>query len=401
MPSDVLRQFDEVLRILLEVRDIIDGRVHDPVVPAWCASRGWTDLLLSLSREQVTDCETTGPAAWFAACRDAPESLRSVARRVQQAVAMPDLGSRALHRQLIMTSVRERKRIQIRALVESLRPLAMRSVRVVDVGCGAGHLTRIVAEQWGRDAVGLERNHDLVAQAAELARLAQVEFHVCDVFEDDIDLHAGDLVVGLHACGEVADVALAAAVRARASAAFVSCCQQKVRGASRPAISRHGRDAGLVLSREVLGLSNLSSRAMGVEVPLQDTMAARRVRLALRVLLRARGVALNPGDEMRGINRRRARKGFEAIAADAMRLRGLPSPTAAEIRDSEATAREQFDVIRRLSLPRNMLARLVECAIVLDRAALLDEHGYDVVVATVFDQEVSPRNLAVVGQPRT
>ncbi len=398
--SDVVSRFDAVLHLLSAVRDIVDGRVNDAVVPSWCASRGWDEYLLGLGREQVIACESEGPARWLAARAGAPSSLRHVAHQVLEAVMVPDLGSRTLQSQLAMTSVRERKRIQIRALVEALRQLAARSSRVVDVGCGAGHLTRIVAEQWGRAALGLERNHDLVAQASELARLAGIEFRQCDVFRDEIDIQRGDFVVGLHACGELADVALKAAAAAGASTAFISCCLQKVRGDVRQPLSERGMRGGLALSRDVLGLSNLSSRPMGVEVSLEDTMAARRVRLALRVLLRSRGVELAPGDEMRGLNRRRARHGFDAIAEEALKLRDLPPPTAHESRECEAIAREQFEVIRRLSLPRNMLARLVECAIVFDRATFLDERGYDVVVATVFDEEVSPRNLAVVGQPR-
>lgn len=377
---------------------MVDGRVSDPIVPAWCASRGWDAFLLGLTREQVEACEA-GPATWLRDCAQAPTTLRELARAVIDVTAVPDLGARALQSQLAMTSVRERKRIQIRALVEALRFVATRSDRVVDVGCGAGHLTRIVAQQWERGAVGLERNHDLVAQAAELARLAQVEFQVCDVFQQQIAVHPGDFVVGLHACGEVADIGLRAAASAGASAAFVSCCLQKVRGDVRPALSQQGQRGQLNLSRDVLGLSNLSSRRMGVEVPLDETMRARRVRLALRLLLQHRGAALAPGDEMRGLNRRRARKGFDDVARDALAMRGLPPATPLELQQAEADAREQFEVIRRLSIPRNMLARLVECAIVFDRAAFLHESGYDVAVASVFDEDVSPRNLAVVGQP--
>jgi hypothetical protein len=46
-------------------------------------------------------------------------------------------------------------------------------------------------------------------------------------------------------------------------------------------------------------------------------------------------------------------------------------------------------------LPRSALARVVEVALVLDRASFLGEAGYSVRVATVFDEAVSPRNLGI------
>jgi hypothetical protein len=47
-----------------------------------------------------------------------------------------------------------------------------------------------------------------------------------------------------------------------------------------------------------------------------------------------------------------------------------------------------------------MLGRLVEIAIVLDRAASLGERGAHVSVATLFERSVSPRNIALFASAR-
>jgi SAM-dependent methyltransferase len=391
--------FSTILELLRSVRDIVDARVEDAAVPRWCAVRGWDPFLLALGDAEVHACETQGPARWLADRADAPGSLREVAAAALRATDVARLAGAGVD--LGATpSVQARKRRQIAALVEALRPLASGCDRVVDVGCGAGHLTRIVAGRWERQAVGLERRADLVRQAADLASRAGVAFQVCDVFADGFSTRPGDLVVGLHACGEVADVALEAAAVAGASVAFVSCCLQKVRGDTRPARSRQGQQGGLTLSRSVLGLSNLWSPEQGVEVSLETTMTARQHRHALRLLLRSRGLTLGPGDEMGGLNRRRARRGLEPLATEALARRGLAPAGEAELRACAAQAAREFAESRRLSLPRHLLARVVEVAIVRDRAAFLAEQGYDARVVTVFDAEVSPRNLAVVGTRR-
>jgi hypothetical protein len=45
-----------------------------------------------------------------------------------------------------------------------------------------------------------------------------------------------------------------------------------------------------------------------------------------------------------------------------------------------------------------MLPRLTEVAVVLDRAAALEERGHEAQAAIVFDPDVSPRNIAIVAR---
>jgi hypothetical protein len=58
-------------------------------------------------------------------------------------------------------------------------------------------------------------------------------------------------------------------------------------------------------------------------------------------------------------------------------------------------AAQHYAVIRRLSLPRSMLARLIEVLVSLDRAVHLEERGLTVAVATLFERAVSPRNIGI------
>jgi hypothetical protein len=55
--------------------------------------------------------------------------------------------------------------------------------------------------------------------------------------------------------------------------------------------------------------------------------------------------------------------------------------------------------VRRLSLPRNMLARLLEFGIAVDRATFLLERGFAVRLVEAFPDDASPRNLLLVAEP--
>jgi hypothetical protein len=76
-------------------------------------------------------------------------------------------------------------------------------------------------------------------------------------------------------------------------------------------------------------------------------------------------------------------------------MRGLAAASDEEIQRHEEDTRRRHGAVRRLSLPRSMLARVVEIAVVLDRAAALEERGASVVVATIFERAASPRNVAI------
>jgi hypothetical protein len=99
---------------------------------------------------------------------------------------------------------------------------------------------------------------------------------------------------------------------------------------------------------------------------------------------------------MRGVNRRRAQAGFSELASKVLVERRLPPATPTELRFHADEAEREHARIRRLSLPRNLLARLVEVSVVLDRAAALEERGQCVLVAELFDQRVTPRNTVLL-----
>ena len=85
-----------------------------------------------------------------------------------------------------------------------------------------------------------------------------------------------------------------------------------------------------------------------------------------------------------------------AVAAPSLTRRGLELATEAELARIADQARTEHARIRRLSLPRAMLGRVVEQAVMLDRATFLEEQGYEVRVQPLFARTISPRNLAVL-----
>lgn len=386
--------------ILAESRDILLGRVDGSCPPAWAERRGFASFLLALDDQELGVAEERGLGS-LAGDPRMPAALGALCHEVAAAIQLPhlDLGQRPLAalRGEEIHAVRARKQRQLPALLAGVELMAEHAARIVDVGAGSGHFTRVASDRFDRHALGIERDEARVdaATRANDDQGGRASFVVQDACAAPLDLRATDLAVGLHACGELGDRLVVAASEAGCDLALVSCCPQKITAAVRAPLSREARDADFVIPRDVLGLANLSQQRLGVEVSLEASLAAREVRVGLRVLLEERGIAVSEGDEMRGINRRRARGGLEAVARLALAARGLPNATAEELAHAAAEARRRAAIARRLSLPRNLLARVLEIAVVTDRAAALSERGLAGRIVVVFDEATTPRNVGL------
>jgi hypothetical protein len=391
-----------VAGVLTAVLDIVSAPVEAAEPPAWCQARGWADFLLSLSDGELTACEANGLELGLASAANAPRELLALVEAVRHATALPRLRAPLLALPpAALRGVPARKREQLGALLGVAAPLAAYARRVVDVGAGSGHLARLCAELFERETLAIERDPSRLRtanlrsrQRAENVGPLDVRFAQTEVGPEQLELRATDLAVGLHACGSLGDRLVLAAAAARCDLLLCSCCFQKIETRQRASLSRA---AGIPALRKCdLGLANLTSQAKGIERSLADNLRGREVRLALRRLLQARGLEVAPGEEMRGVNRRRAQAGLTELATRVLSHRELTPPTPSELAVHAERAEREHAAIRRLSLPRNLLARLVEVFIVLDRAALLEESGACVLVAELFDRRVTPRNTALL-----
>lgn len=399
--ASVDAKLEEAASLLVSVRDIVDERPAHERPPSSLARREWTEYLVSLSESDVRHAEEHGLAALVAARpNDVPTSLAALVSRVREICAMPNLV--AIDDDSARTARRgenPRKRMQVEAFVHAASVVSRNALRIVDVGAGHGHLTRELAERLALPTVGLERDRQLVERASSLPSSSPPRFETTDVLRDGFAFRHGDCAVALHACGELGDALVAAAAECSASVAFVGCCLQKRRADHRtPLRAEHGDVPELRLPKSILGLSNLMSRAEGVEASLDENLAAREKRLAVRLLLESRGVLSRPSAELEGLNRRAALEELPMLVRRVFERRGLATPTTKEISEAANHARRVQAAVRRWSLPREMLARLLEVYVLLDRADHLASRGYELAFGTLFPAEASARNLALLAK---
>lgn len=401
--GEVRARFIDASRLLASVSDIVHERSSGLEPPSWCERRGWATFFRDLPDDRLHLLERDGLAAHIVSWPGAPDSLAALAREILRVTALPRL-EEVRPNDVATRRASPRKRAQVAAFARLLDSAPWRLVakasRIVDVGSGHGHLTRHLAYALAVEAEGWERDPARVSVACSLTLDARARFLVADAGDRAAALTSSDWVVGLHACGELGDIAVNSAIAARSSLALVACCPQKRAGGRHPlsAVDALSTES-LTLQHAALGLGNVRDGELGVEADLESRIASRIHRIALRKVLLALGHATQPGEEMRGINRRRASGSLLELVSHAFTTRGLPVPSRQLVEVSARSAMDEYRLARRWELPRGMLARLVEVWIALDRAAWLVENGYRVSVCEAFSRETSPRNVAVLATP--
>lgn len=399
---NVAARWEAAARLVAGHRDLLDARPGRADAPAALFTREWASFLLALDDDELAALEIGGhDAAWpsrtppsFVALADAARHVCALPMVIEPSLASGVEVARPAQRRL----EKPRKRAQIDAFARIILPLATSAERIIDVGSGHGHLTREIAERIARPVIGLDRDDGLAARARSLPTTASPSFAVTDVLREGLTLTAGDCVIGLHACGELGDVMVESAARSGAAIALVGCCLQKRRASSRAPLCAApfaGAAGALDLPRGVLGLSNLTARDDGVEATRAENLAGRERRLALHRLLEDDGATLELGAEIEGLNRRAAQRDLGSLVARAFAARGRPAPSVSAIEEAASWARAQHAEVRRLSLPRSLLARVLEVLVLADRARYLEERGRDVTIGLLFPANVSARNLVL------
>jgi len=411
----IVARWESAARLLADHRDVLEGRPDEGDAPRPLVARGWAGWLLGLSDDVLDALEVGGHAAGWP--EDTPRTLRTLREDARALSAAVGVGGGVGHGERMSAARRgetPRKRAQIDAFARVVAPLATTARRVIDVGSGHGHLTRDLAARLAVPVVGLERDVVLAERARAWAsssagsqrasrapRVASPSFATTDVLRDGLPLDVSDCVIGLHACGELGDAMVESAARAGASLALVGCCLQKRRAESRrPLCPSSGFGARLDVPLALLGLSNLTAGEDGVEATRLANLAARERRLTLHRLLRGVLGELRLGAEIDGLNRRVAHGDLASLVRRAFAHRALDAPPESAVATAAAWAAQHHAQMRRLSLPRALLARPLEAFVLLDRARHLEERGFAVATIELFPTSISPRNLALVASRR-
>jgi SAM-dependent methyltransferase len=390
--------------------------------PAWLCNGANDDAfswLADLSEDDLICAERDGLFAFMSSrrkVRPAPPFLTRLAARASQTSSLFPLDGAMTQRGPLAKRPRRvspAKHHQIHAVVQAAKDIlaSLPVSRIVDVGGGHGHLARELAlVDEAMQVVCVDLNPALLRMARELyehqGSRGTLTFVQGNAVASDSLFGNGDLIIGLHPCGSLGDRIVLAAAEHTSALVLVSCCLQKLQGGDAALRLRSPVSATAKSNPVVYNALRADAKTLGVTNRVRgfaggSDLLARETRVALRMLLSSRGHAVGPISDVSGLSRHRMRRGIRAVAEQALEARGDKTPVSHdEIDTCVMRAHEEYVRMRKLNLPRAMLGEVLEQAVVLDRAAVLEEAGYlNVRTLRMFPDDISMRNLGIVAYP--
>ncbi|XP_064257545.1 methyltransferase-like protein 25B [Passer domesticus] len=445
------RRAADIIRLLTLYRPLLDAFVIDFFTEDLWAQlpAAWQPALASATPVQLAGLlgGSGGPgAAWPLSLLAFAAAARALAfPRGCPCPPCPPCQSSGLH-PLLRRHVKPKKQHEIQRLGKLLRRLSRATgcQRVVDVGAGQGHLSRLLAFGLGLGVTAVESDGRLVGLAERFDRELLRELgkararpltprapqHVAGRLDpaapwgefllppdppgagpaarNPLGGPGGSedgervLVTGLHACGDLSPALLCHFARspAVAAVALVGCCYMKLSTAPQ-------QPPGYPLSASVAALPGhqLSYRAREVACHALEEyqgrlrgdsaqLRAHCYRAVLESLIRAaepakRHLGLQPGRKAHTLS-------FPQYAQLGLSLAGLdPAGVPLDSGAVGAMLEQQHKVVAFCTLGQ-LLAPAVETLILLDRLLYLREQGFHCALVPLFNPRFSPRNLVLV-----
>ncbi|NWY67845.1 RRNAD protein, partial [Erithacus rubecula] len=458
------RRAADIIHLLLLYRPLLDAFIIDFFTEDLWAQLppAWQPALASATPTQLAKllegCGSPG-ASWPLSLLAFAAAARALAfpRGSPGGSPRPPCQSSLLH-PLLRRHVKPKKQHEIQRLSKLLQRLSQATgcQRVVDIGAGQGHLSRILSFGLGLSVTAVDSDGRLVSLAERFDQELLQELRKTKGLEKTrgLGLHPltpnapqhiagrldpaapwGDfllppnppgsgpaaqnplggpggskdggqvLVTGLHACGDLSPALLSHFTRspAVAAVALVSCCYMKLSTAPQPP----GCPLGYPLSASVATLPGhqLSYRAREAACHALEEFEGRLCRGSsqlrahcYRAVLESIICATDPSKRHLGLQPGRKAHGlsFPQYAHLGLPLAGL-DPARVPL-DSEAVGamlEQQHKVVAFYTLGQ-LLAPVVETLILLDRLLYLREQGFHCALVPLFNPQFSPRNLVLV-----
>lgn len=335
-----------------------------------------------------------------------PQSLHSLVLALRELTALPWHEGVQRLTTADAQGLNAKKAHEIERVLALLGPRTKTIRQAVDIGGGMGHLARLCVRTFDwtfhsidRDAALQEKGRDWLRRARTLPRekLCFIHSSVEDGPQSEIDpLFSGRdrASIGLHTCGLLALTQIRKSQNAGLLLNF-GCCYDQMDAARDYPVSRFGKAHALPITRRALFLAT-RGRHHKTEAEFALMKRVNEQRFALDLLLRWKFPALGfvrAGDAPKTLYAGR----FAVYARDRLeRLRLDVGMTDAELNSFELSARPETRRIFLCHLLRDRFARALEIVILLDRALLLEEMGFQVELLQVFEPRLSPRNIALI-----
>lgn len=371
----------------------------------------WISLLDSLSEQELFDVD----------CKRPVKKLQGTSFEafVQSIKDLTDIPNIPLTPELPLEDwafqgVKKKKRHEIQKIVPVLKRVRdeLKFDRVVDIGGGVGHLSRVLSHYHKIPSVSIDQNVEFQnigkqrllkfrkIEGAEDVKFMNLTF---GKDEDSADLkkvfHENSLGLGLHTCGPLANTLINATIDYQTKGLLsFGCCYHKMKSHVDFPLSNFYKDENFpVLNLFGFTLATRSHAEMTFDT-YQTKERVKNYRYALHLFL-MRHFNNKTYTDVGECHLSTYWKPFHVYISEKLKHLNLKHSFSDQYFDdfyADPSLQKELRVMFLCNIIRWQLGRAMEVYIQVDRCLYLEEHGYVVSLEQYFDEALSPRNLGIL-----
>ena len=371
----------------------------------------WITLLDSLNEQELFDVD----------CKRSVEKLKgsSFEAFVQVIKELTDIPKIPFSPELPLEDwafqgVKKKKRHEIQKIVPVLKRVRVESTfdRVVDIGGGVGHLSRVLSHYHQIPSVSIDQN----AEFQDIGKMRLQKFRKLDGAQDvtfmnltfgkdeDSDelkkvFHQNSLGLGLHTCGPLANTLINATIDYQTKGLLsFGCCYHKMKSPIDFPLSNFYKENKFpVFNLFAFTLATRSHAEMTFET-YQTKERVKNYRYALHLFL-MKHFNNKTHTDVGECHLSLYWKPFHFYITDKLKQLNIEHSFSDQYFDdfyNDPSLQKELRVMFLCNIIRWQLGRVMEVYIQIDRCLHLEEHGYEVSLEQYFDEALSPRNLGIL-----
>lgn len=281
--------------------------------------------------------------------------------------------------------------------------------RGFDIGGGKGHLARTLAHYFGLESICLDPDQDLIRAGKKLLVKLPVpsdaksfsylnnslgsHIYNPDIkgLENEMLFDNDSLAIGLHTCGPLS---LRLMERAK-NLVNVGCCYLKLNPKTEVNVSRQALSDPLIFSKYSLALASRGHGGISYE-DFMNKWKVKSFRYSLHLLLYEK-LGIKKFITVEGYPLKKYGEDFSEYVFSKLTELGIKHNLDADYLNS--FHQKWSPLVKKMFLAniiRWQFGRLLEVYILLDRAIYLQESGFKVEMAQLFNESISPRNIGIL-----
>lgn len=264
------------------------------------------------------------------------------------------------------------------------------SFSMLDLCGGVGHLPYALSLKYPHiKSLTLDIDESLIAKGEKNNKNPNISFKKYDLRKYEWPQYY-DYIFALHACGDLSEKTIKSFINSQSQYLLNwGCCYHKRENSWCP-LSDIGKKVLPLFDKYALTLAAKAYKPW-TEDALRERFFVKRKRYALELFLKEKNIRI--ADFKTGPLHLSSYQGSFFDYLDKIEELKIYKFNKKDALDFFETHNKYIDDLINLGLYRDLWGRIIEVAIVLDRALFLEENGYFVEIIETFNPAISPRNL--------